>query len=746
MSQQVHTTLYQDPASNQSAAAISINTTRQFDNQFFGMSESEASMLDPQYAMLLHTVWECLYNSGQSNPLTDVRGYEWGLFVGMSHCTQSPQAITTGNAASFIARVFDIVGTTLTIDTGHASSLSALDAACLSLNADNCTAALVCGANAILNTRGFELTDNKDLLAPHTDNTNSRISYVCSEGSSAVLLMPLDKACRESKRIHAVLKSTATNTNGALPNKEGQAKLLSKALAKSDIDLSTVRYIETSGTPSRTSDELAVIQSVFESTLALGNDYSKMYLGSLEANIGNLEAGAGLAGLVKTVLVLEHSQIPGNPCNPEPTLCTAHRNIHIPSDTVTEPFTESLLTSAIVNSFDRHGTNATAVLQQYAALPDMTGVKGDLLLLTDTITSADLNEILKTITTLENTYPQFLQSNKACKTIMSKDCAAFKLLCTIATILTALGVSFNTVGGVDILGEILTLAITGAIKDSQALRLVNAYKSRSSFPTTAIIQQFISKPSSTIFSCVLEKVCHSSEYKTELKSEHYAQKFVEMLKGEGSSDKSRAFLTKALVIMSSQSVDTQPLLAFTMEADVEQLAEINETIPDSNILMRPESSTKWPQYIRQKCMELRNLSDLLKLQACTNKPSRAHALPWLHDNYPLREVAAYTQRPDTANESGYITHSGSTESVVTPVKSPAPLQSPFAIKAPPPSPSTLGIKLGVRNHKQITESAIRKLWQRSLAKAEVAKCVLIDSFNYSYYYDGSIYYLSLGLI
>lgn len=618
MSQQVHTNPHQDPSPNPTPCARAFpTTTGQLDHEFFGLSEPDVSIIDPRHVMLLHTAWECLYNSGHGNPLIAVKGHEWGIFVGMSHTQYiHSEAILTSNAANEIARVFDLVGPTLTVD----SSLCALDAACMSLNAGNCTAALVSGVDA-------RLTATRELL----DNSHTHSTATGNEGSSAVLLMPLDKASREGKRIYAVIKSTATNNNGATPTfpppTKTQTRLLDKALAKSNIDPSTMLYIEANtSNPS----ELQAIENVYGSKLATGSDHRTIYLGSLNATtcIGHLEAGAGLARLVKTVLVLEHSQIPGNSCLTETNQisCTSH-SIHRPTANVTdEAFPATVKMCAIVNSFQWHGSNATAIVQQYTALPHMTGVRGGLLLLTDTIISANLYEISKTISILEGTFPQFLQANKVHKKIyrLTKELAVFKLLRAMTTILTALGVHFNIMGGVDILGEILTLSITGAIKDSQAMKLIRTGKSGSNYPTTASIQDSITKPSTSIFSCVLEKTCYPSEYKTDIKSKKYAQKFLSMLKGECSTSSKRKTVTKALMIMSSQTTDNQPLLALIMDATAGQLTEIKQTIPDSTILMRLDNSTN-TQYIRQKCMELRDLSDVLKLKACTNKPSRGSA-------------------------------------------------------------------------------------------------------------------------
>ncbi len=733
MSKQVATTSHRDPTSRHTYNGGFSNMTGRFDHQFFGLSEREASTFDPRQSMLLHTVWECLQNSGYGRPLSDIRRSECGVFVGTSlecdaHCLSSEDSIVP--SADRIARTFDLVGPTMTIDTACASSLSALDAACLSLKAEDCTAALVCGGNAILDKHRFKLLETMGMLAPDEkckvfDKTAK--GYIRGEGSGAVLLMPLSKARTESRRVLAVIKSTATNNNGAgsntlpSPHTGIQTKLINKALMKSKIDPSRIRYVEAHGTGTKLDPiEVDVIRRAFRPT----GDNKKVYLGSIKANVGHLETGSGIAGLIKTVLVLEHAQVPGNPglqqiINPAFYLS---KNISIPPDNVTEVFGATEKACAIVNCFGFGGTNATAVLQQYAVLPHMIRVEGTLLFLAES-SSHDLLEISKTISTLENTFQKFRQASQACKAllkfdVLTKDIAVFQLLYGTASLLVSLGTKFNIAGGIDIMGEILALSLAGAMKICQAMIFIKSYKS-GNYPTVNKIQNSISQPSINIFSCVLEKVCYPAFYETELKSEKYAQGFLNMLQGE--SNKKSTFLTKALNMISSQTADARPLLTLTMNCVSEQISEIEQSLPDRNIVMSmghkdgfPKMSN--PQYIRVKCMELRNLSDVLQLKSCDKKPSRGpeNTLPRFYERYPLRalvdRVGKYESSTlsDTAliNESG---HSASIESMT----------SPLSQRAPPPSPSSLGIKMGMRTKGGITDSCLKALWNQHPKLKEV---------------------------
>ncbi len=729
LNKQVATTSHADHTSHHTYNGGFSNVTGRFDHQFFGLSEREASTFDPRQSMLLHTVWECLQNSGYERPLSDIRRSECGVFVGISlDCDGSEDTPATSisssiAAANRIARTFDLVGPTMTIDTSCASSLSALDAACLSLKAEDCTAALVCGGNAMLDKHRFKLLETTmGMLAPDEkcklfDKTAN--GYVRGEGSGAVLLMPLSKARTESRRILAVIKSTATNNNGAAPTAfiSGiQTKLINKALVKSRIDPSRIRYIE-AGTKLGDASEGDAIRRVFRPK----GDNRRVCLGSIKANIGHLESGAGIAGLIKTVLVLEHAQAPGNPCLQQMTPAFhLPKNISIPTDNVIEVFGATEKACAIVNCFGFGGTNATAVLQQYAVLPHMIRVEGGLLFLGAESSSHDLSEISKTISTLEDTFPKFRQASQACKALLKLDAltnhiAAFQLLYGTASLLMSLGTKFNIAGGIGIIGEILALSLAGAMKICQAMNFIRSYKS-GNYPAINKIQNAISQPSISIFSCVLEKVFHPVHYETELKSEKYARAFLNMLKGE--SNRKSTFLTKALGMIARQTGDARPLLTLTMNCASEQMSEIEQSLPDKNIVMSmahkecpPKMSD--PQYIRVKCMELRNLSDALQLKSCTKKPSRGpeHTLPRFYEKYPLRALvdkvgkyksSTYSDNTTLINESGYVTQTASADSMTSPPQ-----------RAPPPSPSSLGIKMGMRTQGGLTDSCLKALWNQN---------------------------------
>ena len=783
--------------------------------------------MDPQQSILLHTVWECLQNGGYANSeqaLKEIRGSDWGVYVGISldcdaHFLSSTQSttppatsISSSIAANRIARTFDLVGPTVTIDTACASSLSALDAACLSIRTGNCPAALVCGVNALLDKHRFKLLENMGMLAPDEKCKvfdKEANGYVRGEGCGAVLLMPLFKAKKEARRILAVVKATATNNNGAAsstltsPHTGTQMKLLNKALSKSKIDPVNVRYVEAHGTGTKLGDPIEVdaIQGVLgvkHSTTANQPTHKTpkqdhpVFLGSVKANIGHLETGAGIAGLIKTILVLEHAEIPGNPCLTKlnPAFRLSH-NIQIPTDNIrVQRAMETKKMCAIVNSFGFGGTNATAVLQQFGILPHMVGVKCGLLLGTDQLlpipatltkggsTSGHTPTITKAISTLRKTFPAFQKAIEVCENSIntgyqqargrrgsqsSEIMATFQLLYGLSCLLTSLGIETNIVGSTDILGEILALNIAGAIEVPHAIYLASCCE-KESCPSVQEFQSSLWKPFIPVFSSILGKVCSPSQYETELGSERYAHQFLSKLK---STDTHGSYIhTKAVIVMSSQSIDTYPLLTLRMDQGPRTLSEIEQNLPNVKVMMSMSSFVRedveddignditLTQYLRQKCMELRKLNDKLMLSGCMKKPSKnaENMLPGFYQRYPLRVLVDEKQSlskeenkelegskmpplestkdgaiprksstisesgsKDVINESGYLTQTASTESVQT--TTPTSTQ----MKAPPPSPSSLGIKLGMKLEGKggISESCIKALWKEEAIISEV---------------------------
>lgn len=303
-----------------------------FDAAFFGVSPREAERMDPQQRLLLEVVWEALEDAGQ--PPDRLAGSMTGVFVGLwlndyeSRLFADPAQVdfymTTGtgrySASGRLSYALGLEGPSLTIDTACSSSLVAVHLACQSLRNGECSLALAGGANVILQPHiwiaysqsGMMAADGRCKFADAEAN-----GYVRSEGAGIVVLKPLSSAVRDGDRIYAVIRGSAVNNDGrtsgymTTPSREGQQRMLRLAYRAAGISPGKVQYVEAHGTGTTAGDpvEVTALGNVLSSGRPAG---SRCYIGSVKTNIGHTEGAAGIAGLIKTALVLKHRVIPPN--------------------------------------------------------------------------------------------------------------------------------------------------------------------------------------------------------------------------------------------------------------------------------------------------------------------------------------------------------------------------------------------------------------------------------------------------
>ncbi|WP_392538803.1 beta-ketoacyl synthase N-terminal-like domain-containing protein [Legionella sp. 227] len=363
-----------------------IDGITEFDAGFFSISPREALLLDPQQRLLLTNAWRALENAA-CDP-RQLRGSSTGVFIGISshdyeHIIFSHKAliihphVTTGNAASSasgrLSYVLGLQGPSMAIDTACSSSLVALHQACLSLRNEECGLAIVGGVNALLS---LDLTLNlrkAGMLSPDgackTFDASAN-GYVRGEGCGVVILKPLSAAQRDNDRILAVIKASGINQDGAssgltVPNGAAQKSLLQTVLIKSGLKSNDIDYIECHGTGTSLGDpiEIGAIGQVYGEHRELNHP---LYLGAVKTNIGHLEAAAGIAGLIKTILALQHEQIPANlhfkTLNP-------HIRLNFPAEVmaVKKPWVRGQNPRrAAVSSFGFNGTNAHVIIEESA--------------------------------------------------------------------------------------------------------------------------------------------------------------------------------------------------------------------------------------------------------------------------------------------------------------------------------------------------------------------------------------------
>lgn len=303
-----------------------------FDAAFFGISPREAVSLDPQQRLLLEVAWEALEHGGIGPD--SLVGTAGGVFLGLTsaeygtlHLNGVPSDITayvgTGNALSVAAGrlsyFLGLQGPSMVVDTACSSSLVAVHLACHSLRRDECRLALAGGANVILRPEPTVNFCRARMLAPDGRCKTfdaAADGYARGEGVGIVVLKRLSQAVADGNRVLAVILGSAVNQDGrsgglTVPNGVAQERLIRDALASARLEPSAVSYIEAHGTGTSLGDpiEMHSLRSVF----AAGRPAEHpLVVGSAKTNFGHLEAAAGVAGLIKVVLALQHREIPAH--------------------------------------------------------------------------------------------------------------------------------------------------------------------------------------------------------------------------------------------------------------------------------------------------------------------------------------------------------------------------------------------------------------------------------------------------
>ncbi|KAK4236508.1 lovastatin diketide synthase LovF [Achaetomium macrosporum] len=351
-----------------------------FDARFFGMTEDEAVGTDPQLRILLETAYRALENAGI--PLSSISGTGTSVYTGCFTADytlatakdpeNAPRYSATGMAQSMlsnrISAFFNLHGPSVTIDTACSSSLVALDMACRSIRQGESSMGIVAGCNLLLTPDLFISLSSLGFLSPdgvcHSFDSRAN-GYGRGEGFGVLIIKPVDAAVQDGDTIRAVIRATGTNQNGrtnlALPSKELQKRLIDETYRKAHLDKSRTRFFEAHGTGTPAGDPLEA--------MAIGNAFSPgrdaddpVIIGAVKANIGHLEGAAGIAGVIKTILVLERGLIP-------PIAQLGQLNGDIDADflklqfpTAAVPWPKPGLRRASINSFGFGGTNAHAIL------------------------------------------------------------------------------------------------------------------------------------------------------------------------------------------------------------------------------------------------------------------------------------------------------------------------------------------------------------------------------------------------
>ncbi|OIN82094.1 type I polyketide synthase [Mycobacterium malmoense] len=366
-----------------------------FDAPFFGMSAREVRLMDPQHRLLLETAWRAVEHSGTAP--TALANTNTGVFIGLSTHDylgmasdeltypeiEAYMAIGTSNAAAAgrISYRLGLQGPAVAVDTACSSSLVAIHQACQALRLGECDLALAGGANVLLTPATMITFSSAHMLAPDGRCKTfdaAADGYVRGEGCGVIVLKRLEDAIRDGDRIRAVVRGSAINQDGAsggltVPNGVAQQRVIAAALKRAGVAPGDVGYLEAHGTGTSLGDpiEAQAAGAVFGAGREPGRP---LLMGSVKTNIGHLEAAAGIAGVIKVILSLEHGLLPQHLHfrNPSP---------HIPWDrlavqVVREPTAwerNGRSRIAGVSSFGFAGTNAHVILEEAPVAPGEAG-------------------------------------------------------------------------------------------------------------------------------------------------------------------------------------------------------------------------------------------------------------------------------------------------------------------------------------------------------------------------------------
>jgi acyl transferase domain-containing protein/NADPH:quinone reductase-like Zn-dependent oxidoreductase/acyl carrier protein/ribosomal protein S18 acetylase RimI-like enzyme len=369
-----------------------------FDAGFFRISPREAQWMDPQQRLLLELSWEALEDAGYGGrQLFDTgtavyvgaSGSDYRVLLDQSSPEVEPY-LGTGNSMAMLANRISYFhgfrGPSLTIDTACSSSMVALHHAVRSVQRGESAQALVAGVNVICDPSISLSYYKAGMLSPdglcRTFDEKAN-GYVRSEGAVVLLIKSLAAAVRDKDPIHAVIKGTSCNHGGqaaglTVPNPRQQASLLLEAWEASGVSPETLGYIEAHGsaTPLGDAVEADGLKEAFRSVAAGGRRDRTVGLGSVKSNLGHLEAAAGLAGFLKTVLCLKKQRLVASVNFEQLNLKIDFSDSVFYVVTGNRPWTvseEMPLRRAGVSSFGSGGTNAHAVLEEYLPMSPASG-------------------------------------------------------------------------------------------------------------------------------------------------------------------------------------------------------------------------------------------------------------------------------------------------------------------------------------------------------------------------------------
>ena len=360
-----------------------------FDPLFFNITPAEVVTIDPQERIFLETVWETLENAGYTKASLSAStvgvfaGSMWGHYelLGVQEGGGINQKLPSSNFSSIPNRVsyyFNFRGPSIALDTMCSSSLTAIHLACESIQRGECDIAIAGGVNLNLHPHKYLLLSDFQFLA--SDGTcrsfgASGDGYVPGEGAGAVMLKPLRQAEADGDFIYGVIKGTGINHGGKangfyVPNPNAQGELIARVLSQNHIRPEQLSYIEAHGTGTALGDPIE-ITGLKQALSSVESSRPHCAIGSVKSNIGHLEAAAGIAGITKILLQMNHQEL-------FPSLHSTTLNPNLDLDGAPfyvqqklQPWSDGGMPARLagINSFGAGGSNAFIVLQEYKKPP-----------------------------------------------------------------------------------------------------------------------------------------------------------------------------------------------------------------------------------------------------------------------------------------------------------------------------------------------------------------------------------------
>lgn len=374
-------------------AMAAVDGIDQFDPAFFGIAPREAAKMDPQQRLLLEVTWEAFENAGI--PVDSLAGSDTGVFVGIGgndyakvparypdYFEQVDAYTGTGNALSIaagrISYLLDFHGPAFAVDTACSSGLVAVHSAAVSLRRGECSAAVAGGVNLILTPETTIAFSKANMLSPDgrcRPFDAAANGYVRGEGCGVVLLKRLKDAIRDGDQMFGILRGSAVNQDGrtsgmTAPSGSAQQRVIAEARRVAGVTPDDLSYVEAHGTGTPLGDPIELM-ALAETLAGRSGQLPPVCVGSVKANVGHTETVAGVAGLLKVLLMFGVNEIPR-----QANFRELNPNARLPQDTlVVADQTRRWLSAANgrrvagISSFGFGGTNAHVILEH----PDAAG-------------------------------------------------------------------------------------------------------------------------------------------------------------------------------------------------------------------------------------------------------------------------------------------------------------------------------------------------------------------------------------